>query len=88
MSIGLQDARGVPEGVVGAGAERYHREEVAAAIAAGTARHGSRTGLAAAARCGDAFDGRQPSSKERLKRSTRQTTRPCEMPDSMRLIAA
>lgn len=39
MSIGLQDARGVLEGVVGAGAERYHREEVAAAIAAaGTAR--------------------------------------------------
>jgi hypothetical protein len=46
MSIGLQDARGVLEGVVGAGAEHYHREEVAAAIAAaGTARHGSRTGL-------------------------------------------
>jgi hypothetical protein len=44
MSIGLQDARGALEGVVGAGGEHYRREELAAAIAAGTARHGSRTG--------------------------------------------
>jgi hypothetical protein len=34
MSMSGQDARGVVEGVVGAVAERYHREDVAAAIAA------------------------------------------------------
>jgi hypothetical protein len=34
MSMGPRDARRIVEGVVGAVAERYHREEVAAAITA------------------------------------------------------